>query len=101
MSKDGTWKLWDIDGESVYYTVTYNDCHTILLHTHTHTVRYNLNESPKLLHTVPLPDKGTRSIIALSPDAKVVAVSCHTSLHLYLSSTGTLAQSLPDVHRGE
>ncbi len=67
-------------------------------------VRYSLNESPKLLQSVSLPEqgvggKGAWPIVALSPDGVVLALSTRTSLYLYLTLSGELVESLVDVHR--
>ena len=44
--------------------------------------------------------KGVWPLVSLSPDGRVLAVSVQTSLFLYLTNNGELAESMRDVHRG-
>ncbi len=43
--------------------------------------------------------KGVWPLVSLSPDGRVLAVSVQTSLFLYLTNNGELAESMRDVHR--
>ncbi|XP_041096888.1 transducin beta-like protein 2 isoform X1 [Polyodon spathula] len=76
VSKDGTWKLWDTD------------------------VEYKQQQDPYLLLTgqcqVSEPCR-----IALSPDARVVAISCGSSLALYSAASGELEEEFQGVHSEE
>jgi len=73
VSKDGTWKFWDID------------------------VRYHLREDPRLLQSAGVPEAGL-SLAALSPDGRVAAISANTSLFLYSTSSGKCMETLSNVH---
>ncbi|XP_005986922.1 transducin beta-like protein 2 [Latimeria chalumnae] len=76
VSKDGTWKLWDTD------------------------VEYKKQQDPYLLLTgkceVTEPCR-----IALSPDARVVAISSGTSITVYSASTGEEEEAFTNVHGEE
>lgn len=79
ISKDQTWKIWDID------------------------VDYLKGQDAYLLHTgryEPVPD-GISSHIALSPDYFTVAISLGHSIQLFNVSTQELEESLQDVHQGD
>lgn len=76
VSKDGTWKLWDTD------------------------VEYKKQQDPYLLRTVPCKSsEGSR--IALSPDARAVAVSSGCDIAMYNASTGDLEEEFHGVHSEE
>ncbi|XP_036381187.1 transducin beta-like protein 2 [Megalops cyprinoides] len=76
VSKDGTWKLWDTD------------------------VEYKKQQDPYLLRTVQCQvSEGSR--IALSPDARVAAVSSGCSVALFSTATGELEEELHGVHSEE
>ncbi|KAI5100112.1 transducin beta-like protein 2 precursor, partial [Silurus meridionalis] len=73
VSKDGTWKLWDTD------------------------VEYKKQQDPYLLRTVPCKvSEGSR--IALSPDARAVAVSNGQDIYMYNTSSGELEEEFHSVH---
>ncbi|KAL2094640.1 hypothetical protein ACEWY4_009359 [Coilia grayii] len=76
VSKDGTWKLWDTD------------------------VEYKKQQDPYLLRTVPCKSsEGSR--IALSHDARVVAVSNGCDIAMYNAATGELEEEFHGVHAEE
>ncbi|XP_076129570.1 transducin beta-like protein 2 isoform X1 [Alosa pseudoharengus] len=76
VSKDGTWKLWDTD------------------------VEYKKQQDPYLLRTVPCKSsEGSR--IALSPDARVVAVSSGCDIAMFNAATGELEEEFQGVHSEE
>ncbi|KAG7483824.1 hypothetical protein MATL_G00042440 [Megalops atlanticus] len=76
VSKDGTWKLWDTD------------------------VEYKKQQDPYLLRTVQCQvSEGSR--IALSPDARVAAVSSGCNVALFSTATGELEEELHGVHSEE
>ena len=64
------------------------------------TVRYKLQEDPKLLLTGQLPESGSTSV-ALAPDSKVVTVAINSSLFFFSTSSGEMMEKLTDVHGGE
>ncbi|XP_028662773.1 transducin beta-like protein 2 [Erpetoichthys calabaricus] len=73
ISKDNTWKLWDTD------------------------VEYKKQQDPYLLMT------GNYTVvepchIALSPDARVVAISCGNDMALYNTEDGKLEEEFHNVH---
>ncbi|MBN3325419.1 TBL2 protein, partial [Atractosteus spatula] len=76
VSKDGTWKLWDTD------------------------VEYKKQQDPYLLRTgqcqVAEPCR-----IALSPDARVAAISSGCNVALYSTAAGELEEELQGVHSEE
>ncbi|TTS33141.1 Transducin beta-like protein 2 [Bagarius yarrelli] len=72
-NQDGTWRLWDTD------------------------VEYKKQQDPYLLRTVPCQvSDGSR--IALSPDARAVAVSSGRDIFLYSASSGDLEEEFHNVH---
>lgn len=73
VSKDGTWKLWNTD------------------------VEYKKQQDPYLLKTVPC-SSSEGSLVALSPDGRVAAVSDGCNVALYNASTGELEEELHSVH---
>lgn len=76
VSKDGTWKLWDTD------------------------VEYKKQQDPYLLRTVPCKSsEGSR--IALSHDARVVAVSNGCDIAMYNAATGEMEEEFHGVHAEE
>ncbi|KAM9498893.1 transducin beta-like protein 2 isoform 2-T2 [Salvelinus alpinus] len=76
VSKDGTWRLWDTD------------------------VEYKKQQDPYLLKSVPCQSsEGSR--VALSPDARVVAISNSCSVAMYSTSTGQLEEEFHGVHSEE
>ncbi|KAJ8275709.1 hypothetical protein COCON_G00074610 [Conger conger] len=76
VSKDGTWKLWDTD------------------------VEYKKQQDPYLLRTAPCQaSEGSR--IALSPDARVAAISNGCGVAMYSTATGALEEDFPAVHSEE
>ena len=93
VSKDGTWKLWNIDG-------VLSSFHPTLWHTVHCLVAYHKREEPKLLLSHDLPVKG-QSLIAISPDALTVAVAIQRSVYLYGCSTGALLETMLDCHEGK
>nr|XP_023662874.1 transducin beta-like protein 2 isoform X1 [Paramormyrops kingsleyae] len=72
LSRDGTWKLWDTD------------------------VDYEEQQDPYLLRTVSC-QVSENSRIALSPDARVVAVSNGCGMTLYNTTSGELEEEFHDV----
>lgn len=76
VSKDGTWKLWDTD------------------------VEYKKQQDPYLLRTVPCKSSEC-SRIALSPDARVVAISSGCDIAMYSAATGELEEEFLAVHSEE
>ncbi|KAJ7996979.1 hypothetical protein DPEC_G00224140 [Dallia pectoralis] len=73
VSKDGTWRLWNTD------------------------VEYKKQQDPYLLKTVPCQSsEGSR--VALSPDARVVAISNGCDVAMYSTSTGLLEEEFLGVH---
>ncbi|XP_048839821.1 transducin beta-like protein 2 [Brienomyrus brachyistius] len=76
VSKDGTWKLWDTD------------------------VEYKKQQDPYLLRTVCCQaSQGSR--IALSPDARVVAVSSGCDVAMFDATTGQLEEEFHGIHSEE
>lgn len=71
-SKDGTWKMWDID------------------------VRYTVGEDPKCLFSVPT--KHPLEQIALAPDQRLLAATCRGNLYFYDATRGKLVQTMEDAH---
>lgn len=76
MSKDGTWKLWNTD------------------------VEYKKQQDPYLLRTVSC-SSSEGSLVALSPDGRVVAISDGCDVAMYDATTGQLEEELHGVHGGE
>ncbi|KPP62402.1 hypothetical protein Z043_119419, partial [Scleropages formosus] len=73
VSKDRTWKLWDTD------------------------VEYKKQQDPYLLRTVPCHvSEGSR--VALSPDARAVAVSSGCGVAVFGAASGELEEEFRDVH---
>ncbi|KPP71202.1 hypothetical protein Z043_109906, partial [Scleropages formosus] len=73
VSKDGTWKLWDTN------------------------VEYRQHQEPYLLRTAECQvSEGCR--IALSPDARVMAVSSGHSVAMFSTDSGELEEEFYDVH---
>lgn len=110
VSKDGTWKFWDIDGElSVFiyrseHMELITECSYKVLQPQSVTpfsppVRYHLREDPRLLQSARVPEAGL-SLAALSPDGRVAAISANTSLFLYSTSSGECMETLRYVHGG-
>lgn len=76
VSKDGTWRLWDTD------------------------VEYKKQQDPYLLLSVPCQSsEGSR--VALSPDARVVAISNGCDVAMYCAATGRLEEEFRGVHSEE
>lgn len=76
VSKDGTWKLWDTD------------------------VEYKKQQDPYLLRTAQCQVlEGSR--IALSPDARVAAVSSGCNVAMFSMATGVLEEEFHSVHTDE
>ncbi|XP_023675176.1 transducin beta-like protein 2 [Paramormyrops kingsleyae] len=76
VSKDGTWKLWDTD------------------------VEYKKQQDPYLLRTVCCQaSRGSR--IALSPDARVVAISSGCDVAMYDAAAGQLEEEFYGIHSEE
>ncbi|KAJ8342840.1 hypothetical protein SKAU_G00327680 [Synaphobranchus kaupii] len=76
VSKDGTWKLWDTD------------------------VEYKKQQDPYLLRTAQCQvSEGSR--IALSPDARVAAVSSGCSVAMFSTATGAAEEEFQSVHSEE
>ena len=73
VSKDGTWRLWDTD------------------------VEYKKQQDPYLLLSVPC-QSSDGSLVALSPDARVVAVSNGCDVAMYDAATGRLEEEFHGVH---
>uniref|UniRef100_V9KXR6 Transducin beta-like protein 2 n=1 Tax=Callorhinchus milii TaxID=7868 RepID=V9KXR6_CALMI len=76
VSKDGTWKLWDTD------------------------VEYKKQQDPYLLLTIKC-DVADPCHIALSPDARVVAISSGFSISVYNAKTGEKEEEFLNVHGEE
>lgn len=76
VSKDGTWKLWNTD------------------------VEYKKQQDPYLLLTVPC-SSSDGSLVALSPDGRVVAVSDGCNVALYDATSGLLEEEMHGVHSEE
>lgn len=98
VSKDRSWKFWDINGE--HHTNPSATTSTLSFHFISPSlpiVRYALQEDPRLLKSADLPEQGP-SLIALSPDAKVAAVSINTSIFLYSTATGEIMEALANIH---
>ncbi|KAM4620117.1 transducin beta-like protein 2 [Polymixia lowei] len=76
VSKDGTWKLWNTD------------------------VEYKKQQDPYLLKTVPC-RSSEGSLIALSPDGRVVAISDGCNVAMYNAASGQLEEELHGVHSEE
>ncbi|XP_028396742.1 transducin beta-like protein 2 isoform X2 [Dendronephthya gigantea] len=74
VSKDGTWKIWDID------------------------VEYNKGQDPSLLMTGVYSGHHNNMFIAISPDAYVVAISMGRSIGVFNTTTGELEEMLENVH---
>lgn len=96
LSKDGTWKFWDIDGRQPHNILNWE---LKSLFSISSPVRYHLSEDPKLLQSAGVPEVG-HSLVALSPDGRVAAVSTSTSLYLYSTSSGECMETLGNVHGG-
>lgn len=103
VSKDGTWKFWDIDGEGKRVCACacgeeyLKDDYGLPLF----PVRYQMREDPRLLQSEKLVEQvSMSSLCALSPDARVVAVAVTTSIYLYSTSSGELLNTLSNVHGG-
>ncbi|KAJ8402234.1 hypothetical protein AAFF_G00370990 [Aldrovandia affinis] len=76
VSKDGTWKLWDTD------------------------VEYKKQQDPYLLRTAQCQVlEGSR--IALSPDARVAAVSSGCNVAMFSTATGALEEEFHAIHTEE
>ncbi|MEE6468936.1 hypothetical protein FKM82_008432, partial [Ascaphus truei] len=73
VSKDGTWKLWDTD------------------------VEYKKQQDPYLLHTGRWP-VSEPCRIALSPDARVVAISSTSDITVFSTRTGAQEEEFHSVH---
>ncbi|KAI0209773.1 Transducin beta-like protein 2 [Lamellibrachia satsuma] len=73
VSKDGTWKLWDTD------------------------IEYQKKQDPCLLQTGQYENAG-KSMIALSPDGRTVAIATGTSISVFNGQTGVCEQTFREVH---
>lgn len=62
------------------------------------SVRYKLREDPKLLQSISL--SMPPQLVALSPDAAVVAVAQDTSITCYSCSSGVTLEEFDAVHTG-
>ncbi|XP_043574569.1 transducin beta-like protein 2 isoform X1 [Chiloscyllium plagiosum] len=76
VSKDGTWKLWDTD------------------------VQYKQQQDPYLLYTMKY-EVSDPCRIALSPDARVVAISCGFNITVHNAKTGKQEEEILNVHGEE
>ncbi|GCB59910.1 transducin beta-like protein 2 [Scyliorhinus torazame] len=76
VSKDGTWKLWDTD------------------------VEYKQQQDPYLLYTMKC-NVSDPCRIALSPDARVVAISSGFSISVHSAKTGKQEEEFLNVHGEE
>ncbi|ELT99402.1 hypothetical protein CAPTEDRAFT_149780 [Capitella teleta] len=74
VSKDGTWKFWKTD------------------------VEYKKQQDPYLLLTVPYTHNGHYSRIALSPDARTVAIATGVDIALFNTVNGDQSATLSSVH---
>lgn len=65
------------------------------------SVRYKLKEDPKLLLSISLTAGSlSSSLVALSPDALVVALSLNRTILIYSCVSGDLLEQLEGVHTG-
>ena len=62
-------------------------------------VQYKLSEDPKLLKTGKVQSQAD-SLISLSRDARVLAVSLSSSISVFSTSSGNLLENLDHVHKG-
>ncbi|XP_056140827.1 transducin beta-like protein 2 isoform X1 [Lampris incognitus] len=74
VSKDGTWKLWNTN------------------------IEYKKQQDPYLLKTVRC-QSSDGSRVALSPDGRVVAISCGCSVTMYDATSGQLEEEFHNIHR--
>jgi WD40 repeat protein len=104
-SKDGTWKMWNIDGSCAQSH--YESCNfarsrlpSLLdeLNNRHCTVRYAQKEDPKVLYSVKVGKPVEH--IALSPDGSVVVISYEGQLHFYAAADGSPIDSVPRAHYG-
>ncbi|KAK2166184.1 hypothetical protein LSH36_41g13139 [Paralvinella palmiformis] len=73
VSKDGTWKLWDIN------------------------VEYRKQQDPRLLKTGRCVHSGT-SVIALSPDGVTIAIACNHDISVYNTVNTECEQIIEEAH---
>ncbi|XP_065830793.1 transducin beta-like protein 2 [Oscarella lobularis] len=73
VSKDGSWKFWNID------------------------VHYKEQQDPRILVTAQYDHQGP-SIISLSPEGLVVAITCQMSIQIFNTLDGLLVGQLNNVH---
>lgn len=64
-------------------------------------VQYKLREDPKLLMSGDIPYQGGHVCMSLSPDARIVAVAINSSIFMSSTATGSLLETLDNIHRGE
>ena len=62
-------------------------------------VQYKLSEDPKLLRTGEVQSQAD-SLVSLSRDARVLAVSLSSSISVFSTSSGNLLENLDHVHKG-
>uniref|UniRef100_M8C988 Uncharacterized protein n=1 Tax=Aegilops tauschii TaxID=37682 RepID=M8C988_AEGTA len=90
-SKDGTIRVWNINGLMVSVTSA---------------VRYHLDEDPKTLRVLPVPlhdSKGSTCLyehMGISPDGKVLAVTSGSTLQWLCAETGVVLDTAEKAHEG-
>lgn len=97
VSRDGTWKFWDVDGKSFVTVVIIIEWVVVFMG---YIVQYKRREDPKLLVTGKVSSCG-ETLVSLAPDSRVVAVAVNMSLYIYSTASGELLETLDNVHRGK
>lgn len=65
------------------------------------TVEYAKGEDPKLIITGKYEQTAGQALIALSPNAEVVAIATGSSVAFYATSTAKLDYTIENVYSGE
>jgi len=73
-SKDGTWKMWDIN------------------------VRYTVGEDPKCLFSIPT--KHPLELLVFAPDSTLLAATSKGNLYFYETTRGKLVHTVESAHAG-
>lgn len=97
VSKDGTWKLFKINGNVIIIVVGMNE----ICNNSTILVEYKKGEDPRLLKTVKYEQTSTPALIALSPNSEVVVIAASNNLYFYSTSTGELDNKITNIYTGK
>lgn len=101
VSKDETYRLYDIKSNKLKYSFRKLFLCQIVLHLpiYTYIVEFEKGEDPHILQTGPWESTITANI-ALSPNTEVLAIAHGSSLSFYSTITGLLDTTIEDIFLG-